>query len=222
LAKKQPLAAAKLYWALGLRILNAGKTKYYDAALDHLEKSHDLYCGAGQASEWEALVRSVRAAHSRKSGFLSAFEQLASGKTQRFPSFADQAQEGWTRLIQALDNSGADDFGCGHKAQIRPTLHILHQVLKGFFQEVLRALVRSHVTPGVGSRPSVQIVQVDARDSIVSIFRNVLDGGRGHELGRELPRFGAQLCVFVEQPMQNGHCFLGAEPFQETVSIRFG
>lgn len=98
LAKKEPLAAAKLYRALGLRILNAGKSKYYDAALDHLEKAHDLYCGAGQASEWEALVRSVRAAHSRKSGFLSAFEQLASGKTQRFPSFADQTQEGWKRL----------------------------------------------------------------------------------------------------------------------------
>jgi uncharacterized Zn finger protein len=98
LAKKEPLAAAKLYRALGLRILNAGRSKYYDAALDHLEKAHDLYCGAGQASEWEALVRSVRAAHSRKSGFLSAFEQLASGKSQRSPSFADQAQEGWKRL----------------------------------------------------------------------------------------------------------------------------
>src|ERR1035441_5971311 len=29
LAKKEPLAAAKLYRALGLRILNAGKSKYY-------------------------------------------------------------------------------------------------------------------------------------------------------------------------------------------------
>ena len=88
--KKDPLAAAKLYGRSALRILNAGKSKYYHAALDHLEKAHDLYCGAGQASEWEALVRSVRTAHSRKSGFLSAFEQLASGKTRRFPSFADR------------------------------------------------------------------------------------------------------------------------------------
>ena len=85
--------AVRLY-----EILLSGRSKYYDAALDHLEKAHDLYCGAGQASEWEALVRSVRTVHSRKSGFLSAFEQLASGKTQRFPSFADQAQEGWKRL----------------------------------------------------------------------------------------------------------------------------
>src|ERR1039458_723713 len=34
LAKKDPLAATKLYRALGLRILNAGKSRYYDAALD--------------------------------------------------------------------------------------------------------------------------------------------------------------------------------------------
>jgi hypothetical protein len=34
----------------------------------------------------------------RKSGFLAAFEQIASGKSQRPPSFAEQAQEQWKRL----------------------------------------------------------------------------------------------------------------------------
>jgi hypothetical protein len=98
LAKKNPLAAAKLYRALGLRILGAGKSKYYDAALDHFEKARKLYCGTGQSSDWEALAGTVRNAHSRKRGFLAAFEQIASGKSQRSPSFADQAQEQWKRL----------------------------------------------------------------------------------------------------------------------------
>jgi tetratricopeptide (TPR) repeat protein len=98
LAKHEPLAAAKLFRALGLRILNAGKSKYYDAALDHFEKARDLYFGAGRASEWEALVRVVRITHSRKSGFLSAFEQIVSGKPKRSPNFAVQAQERWKRL----------------------------------------------------------------------------------------------------------------------------
>jgi uncharacterized Zn finger protein len=98
LAKKDPLAAAKLYRALGLRILSAGKSKYYDAALDHFKKARSLYCGAGQSSDWEALAGIVRNAHSRKRGFLAAFEQIASGKSQRPPSFAEQAQRQWKRL----------------------------------------------------------------------------------------------------------------------------
>jgi uncharacterized Zn finger protein len=64
LAKKNPLAAAKLYRALGLRILIAGKSKYYDAALDHFEMARHLYCGAGQSSDWEELAGTVRNAHS--------------------------------------------------------------------------------------------------------------------------------------------------------------
>jgi tetratricopeptide (TPR) repeat protein len=98
LAKTEPLTAAKLYRALGMRILNAGKSKYYDAALGHFEKARSLYCEAGQTPEWEALVRTVRTAHSRKSGFLSAFEQIVSGKSRRSPSYAEEAQERWRRL----------------------------------------------------------------------------------------------------------------------------
>jgi len=98
LAKKDPLAAAKLYRALALRILSAGKSKYYDAALDHFEKARNLYCGAGQIPDWEALAGTVRTAHSRKRGFLAAFEQIASGKSQRPPSFAEKAQDQWKRL----------------------------------------------------------------------------------------------------------------------------
>lgn len=99
LAKRDAPAAARLYRALGMRILNAGKSKYYDAALDHFEKARDLYYRAGQVSEWEAVVAAVRTTHSRKTGFLAAFEQIGSGKAQRSsPSFAEEAQQRWKRL----------------------------------------------------------------------------------------------------------------------------
>jgi tetratricopeptide (TPR) repeat protein len=98
LAKRDMLAAAKLYRALALRIVNAGKSKYYREALDHFEKARDQYRAGGRPSEWEALLRTVRASHSRKSRFLSALEQIDSGKSRQAPSFAEQAQERWKRL----------------------------------------------------------------------------------------------------------------------------
>ncbi len=98
LKKRDPLAAAKLHRALGLRIVNAGKSKYYREALEHFEKCRDLYCAAGQPAEWNAVVQFVRTAHFRKSGFVSAFEKIVSGKSGRLPGFAEQAQDRWKRL----------------------------------------------------------------------------------------------------------------------------
>jgi hypothetical protein len=69
-----------------------------DAALDHFKKARNLYCGAGQSPDWEDLAGTVPNAHSRKRGFLAAFDQIGSGKSQRSPSFAEQAQEQWKRL----------------------------------------------------------------------------------------------------------------------------
>ncbi len=76
LVKRDALAAARLYQALGMRIVNAGKSKYYGESLKHFEKARDLYGEAGQTAQWAALVEAVRVAHSRKSGFLSAFERI--------------------------------------------------------------------------------------------------------------------------------------------------
>jgi len=98
LARKDPLAAAKVYRAMGLRILSSGKSRYYGAALDHLKKARNLYGRAGQGLEWKALAEFVRTAHSRKSGFMADFEQVVFGKCGRSPSFAEQAQEQWERL----------------------------------------------------------------------------------------------------------------------------
>ncbi len=97
LAKKDALAAAKLYRALGLRIVNAAKSKYYREALSHFENARDLYCAIGHIEEWQSLVGTVRVAHSRKSGFLSAFERIVSGKSHSF-SYTEDAQARWKRL----------------------------------------------------------------------------------------------------------------------------
>ena len=42
LAKRDMLAAAKLYRALGMRILNSKKSKYYDAALEHFQSARKI------------------------------------------------------------------------------------------------------------------------------------------------------------------------------------
>ena len=85
LAKKDLLAAAKLYRALGLRIVIAAKSRYYREALEHFEKARDLYRRVGQTLEWAAVVEIVRRAHFRKSGFLSAFEEIVSGNSEPSP-----------------------------------------------------------------------------------------------------------------------------------------
>lgn len=96
LEKRDAFAAAKLYRALGLRIVNAGKSKYYTEALGHFENARDLYCAIGHVEEWQSLVRTVRVAHSRKSGFLSAFERIVSGKSSS--SYTEEALARWKRL----------------------------------------------------------------------------------------------------------------------------
>jgi tetratricopeptide (TPR) repeat protein len=98
LARRDTLAGAKLYYALGSRILHAGKSKYYGAALEHFEKARDLFRQAGRSSEWQVLAAGVRTANFRKKGFLAEFELIISGKSKRSPSFAKQAQQRWKRM----------------------------------------------------------------------------------------------------------------------------
>ncbi len=87
-------AAAKLYRALGLRILNSGKSKYYDAALDHFDRARRCIEKAGLAKEWDSLVSRVRSDHSRKTGFLARFEALVShGAVPKEPSFLERARK---------------------------------------------------------------------------------------------------------------------------------
>jgi uncharacterized Zn finger protein len=96
LEKTQPGLAARLWRAQGMRIVDAKKSKYYDAALSNFERARDCYQRAGLAAEWEATVRQVRASHHRKSGFMGGFEILAAGAKRRDrPSFLERAKAQW-------------------------------------------------------------------------------------------------------------------------------
>jgi hypothetical protein len=77
LAGPHPDAAAKVYRALGMRVVNAGKSQYYRAALANFQEAKRCYTQAGLLDEWEALVLEVRRAHFRKHGFMPGFERIA-------------------------------------------------------------------------------------------------------------------------------------------------
>jgi len=88
--------AARLWRAQGMRIVDAKKSKYYDAAISNFEHARDCYLRAGLAADWEETVRQVRAAHYRKTGFMGGFEALAKGaKRSDQPSFLDRAKARW-------------------------------------------------------------------------------------------------------------------------------
>ncbi len=97
LEKPEPLLAAKLHAAGALRILEAGKSKYYDAALRNLAAARKLLLKEGRADEWEALAGEIRQGHRRKSGFMPAFERLVEGRSTREPSFLERARKRWDR-----------------------------------------------------------------------------------------------------------------------------
>ncbi len=97
LAKSHPDVAAKVYRALGMRILRAKRSKYYDAALSHFENAKCCYERSDLHREWATVVADVRRAHHRKAGFMADFERLAAGHGPRdTPSFLDRARNRWS------------------------------------------------------------------------------------------------------------------------------
>ncbi|MGD9162808.1 MAG: hypothetical protein PVG39_30660 [Desulfobacteraceae bacterium] len=94
LAREYPDVAAKLYQAMGLRIVNAKKSKYYDAAISNFEQAKRCYEKAGLESTWIELVEDVRNNHSRKYSFIPGFEQVVEGKgPSTKPSFIELAKK---------------------------------------------------------------------------------------------------------------------------------
>lgn len=90
LANSHPEAAARVFRALCVRILNAGKSRYYFAALAHLENALRCYHKAGMMREWQALEAEIRLRHRRKSGFMPGLNRisrlaLALGAARRSP-----------------------------------------------------------------------------------------------------------------------------------------
>lgn len=94
LAKGYPGIAAKLYQAMGLRIVNAKKSKYYDAAILNFEQAKRCYEKAGLESIWLELVEEVRNNHYRKYSFIPRFEQVVEGNgPSTKPSFIELAKK---------------------------------------------------------------------------------------------------------------------------------
>jgi uncharacterized Zn finger protein len=93
LAPAYPEVAAKVYQALGLRIVNAGKSKYYGAALSHFGRARHCYEKAGLSSTWSRLVTEVRKKHARKYGFMPGFERISKGmKLREEPTLLERAR----------------------------------------------------------------------------------------------------------------------------------
>ena len=98
LKRSQPDIAARVFRALCMRIVNAGKSKYYDAALDNIEHAKKCYTKAGLDADWEAVVSDVRKRHFRKKGFMAGFEEIVSGAPKRVePPFLERAKARWPR-----------------------------------------------------------------------------------------------------------------------------
>jgi tetratricopeptide (TPR) repeat protein len=98
LTKTHGQAAAKIYSALGMRILKSGKSKYYRYALEHFRMVQKLYEKAGRNQLWMDLVERVRRNHSRKYSFIPDFEKIVAGHSLKKPeSFEKRALKRWKK-----------------------------------------------------------------------------------------------------------------------------
>jgi tetratricopeptide (TPR) repeat protein len=98
LKHSHPDISARLYRALCMRIVNAGKSKYYDAALDNIESAKKCYAKAGLNTEWQELVNDVRKRHFRKKGFMAGFEFIVFGAPKDVEQpFLERAKARWPR-----------------------------------------------------------------------------------------------------------------------------
>jgi uncharacterized Zn finger protein len=100
LEKTHGLAAAKIYGALGMRILKKGKSQYYRYALDHFQKAGKFYKKGGRNHLWLELIEKVRRNHFRKYSFMPHFEEIAAGHPLKKPeSFRARALKRWKKQI---------------------------------------------------------------------------------------------------------------------------
>ena len=98
LERSHPELAARMYRALAMRILNAGKSKYYNAALGNMEHAKKYYMKAGLDADWEAVAADVRTRHRLKKGFMAGFERIASDAPRQIePTFLERARQRWPR-----------------------------------------------------------------------------------------------------------------------------
>jgi tetratricopeptide (TPR) repeat protein len=95
-----PGEAARIWRAAGIRILKAGKSKYYGAALRYFNHAKRCYQQASQPDQWQQVVDEVYAQHGRKTSFLPGFDAVVTGTDPApQPSFLDQAKARWSRHV---------------------------------------------------------------------------------------------------------------------------
>lgn len=100
LARRHPLAAAKIHRALAMRIVTAAKSKYYAYALEHFQRAKELYEKNGREDSWQALVAIVRKDHHRKHSLIGGFEAIAAGQpTHRPRSFEQRMRAKWQKQV---------------------------------------------------------------------------------------------------------------------------
>lgn len=96
LEKTHPDAAARLWCAQGMRVVNAKKSKYYDAAVTNFERARRCFEKAGFVADWQRIVETVRSEHHRKTGFMPGFEAIVAGsRPTEKPSFLERAKTRW-------------------------------------------------------------------------------------------------------------------------------
>ncbi|MBK8972404.1 MAG: hypothetical protein IPM37_14050 [Hahellaceae bacterium] len=92
------IAAAKVYRAPGIRILNSRKSRDYDAALSHFKQARRCYKKVGDELGWKTLVNEVPQIHRRKVPSCLASKKLIQGKALAESSFAERTKrrkEAW-------------------------------------------------------------------------------------------------------------------------------
>ena len=97
LAKDHPALSAKVYAALGMRILESKKSKYYGAALSHFQEARKNFSKSGNPEKWKNLVGEIRAQHARKPGFMSDFEKSLAQQDEAKESFLTRAKANWKK-----------------------------------------------------------------------------------------------------------------------------
>jgi transposase len=96
LEKAHAGGAARLWRAMGMRIVSAGKSRYYQAALQNFEQARRCYAKAGLEADWEQVVSQMRTDHHRKTGFMRGFEEVVTGSgPSQDPPFLERAKARW-------------------------------------------------------------------------------------------------------------------------------
>lgn len=100
LEKNHPIEVAKIYRALGMRIVKAKKSKYYGIALDHMLKAKQLYSENDCQEEWLSLVKNIRRDHYRKYSFIGDFEKIVTASYPEYlESFEERTRKRWEKQI---------------------------------------------------------------------------------------------------------------------------